>query len=445
MMAEVAGTKVQDVSTSADERARELVAEHARSICARTDRMFAGLMILQWLGGIAAALWIAPRTWSGPVSQTHVHVWAAVFLGGAISAFPVLLALTRPGWIVTRHVIAIAQALTSALLIHLTGGRIETHFHVFGSLAFLAFYRDVPVLISASAIVALDHALRGLFWPESVYGVLAVEPWRWIEHAGWVVFEDVFLAISIVQSRHEMLEIAERQTRAEVANRELEAFSYSVSHDLRAPLRHINGFAELVRRRLATRPDEQTQRWLEQISSSAQKMGKLIDDLLIFSRMGRAEFQATRIRLDELIADIRRELQPQTEGRHIDWEISPLPEIRGDASMLRLVLSNLISNAVKYTGKEPVPRIEIGWLNEDRELVVFVRDNGAGFDMQYADKLFGVFQRLHRVEEFDGSGIGLANVRRIVHRHGGRTWAEGEVGKGATFYFTLPRSAENIQ
>ena len=445
MMAEVAGTKVQDVPTSADRRARELIDEHAKSIWVRTDRMFAGLMVLQWLGGIAAAFWLSPRTWSGSVSQTHVHVWAAVFLGGAISAFPVALALKRPGWVVTRHVIAVAQALTSALLIHLTGGRIETHFHVFGSLAFLAFYRDVPVLISASAVVALDHALRGLFWPESVYGMLAVEPWRWVEHAGWVVFEDVFLVISIVQSRREMLEIAERQTRVEVTNRELEAFSYSVSHDLRAPLRHISGFAELVRRRLAARPDEQTQRYLEQISTSAQSMGKLIDDLLIFSRMGRAEFQATRVRLDELISDVCRELQPQTDGRNIEWEISPLPETQGDPAMLRLVLSNLISNAVKYTGKQSEARIEVGWLNQPRELVIFVRDNGAGFDMQYADKLFGVFQRLHRVEEFAGSGIGLANVRRIVHRHGGRTWAEGEVGKGATFYFTLPRSAESLQ
>jgi signal transduction histidine kinase len=445
MMAEVTGTKVQDASASAAQRTRELADEHAKSICVRTDRMFAGLMVLQWLGGIAAALWIAPRTWSGSFSQTHLHVWAAVLLGGAISAFPVALALKRPGWVVTRHVIAVAQALTSALLIHLTGGRIETHFHVFGSLAFLAFYRDVPVLISASAVVALDHALRGLYWPESVYGLLAVEPWRWVEHAGWVVFEDVFLTISIVQSRREMLEIAERQTRVEVANRELEAFSYSVSHDLRAPVRHISGFAELVRRRLATRPDEQTQRYLGRISSSAEKMGKLIDDLLVFSRMGRAEFQATRVRLDDLISDVRRELQPQTEGRHIDWDISPLPEIQGDPAMLRLVVSNLLSNAVKYTGKRAEAHIQIGSLQDDGELVIFVRDNGAGFDMQYADKLFGVFERLHRAEEFDGSGIGLANVRRIVHRHGGRTWAEGEVGKGATFYFTLPRSGEHLQ
>src|SRR6185503_771442 len=232
MMAEVAGTKVQDVSASADQRPRELVDEHAKSICVRTDRMFAGLMVLQWLGGIAAALWISPRTWSGAVSQTHVHVWAAVFLGGAISAFPVALALKRPGWIVTRHVIAIAQALTSALLIHVMGGRIETHFHVFGSLAFLAFYRDWRVLISATVVVDADHFLRGVFLPQSVFGVLTPSSWRWLEHAGWVIFEDVFLLISIQQGLREMRQVAERQASLEAVNESIEQRVRERTYDL---------------------------------------------------------------------------------------------------------------------------------------------------------------------------------------------------------------------
>src|SRR3989442_14926082 len=174
-------------------RAEALFLEHRQSIYQRTDRLFAGLMALQWVAALAAAYWVSPLTWSGRYSQTHVHVWAALFLGGAITLFPVCLALIRPGRASTRNVIAVGQMLMSALLIHLSGGLIETHFHVFGSLAFLAFYRDWRVLISASFVVALDHYLRGVYWPASVYGVLAPSWWRWLEHAGWVIFEDVFL------------------------------------------------------------------------------------------------------------------------------------------------------------------------------------------------------------------------------------------------------------
>ncbi|HKS36395.1 MAG TPA: response regulator [Verrucomicrobiae bacterium] len=189
----------------------------------RTDRLFAGLMLFQWLAGVAAALWISPRTWSGIYSQTHLHVWAALFLGGLITVFPVYLALRHAGRVLTRHTVAVSQMLMGALLIHLTGGRIETHFHVFGSLAFLAFYRDWRVLISATVVVAVDHALRGLFWPQSVFGVLAASPWRWVEHAGWVIFEDIFLIYSIRQSVREMSLVAERQASLETVNASIEA------------------------------------------------------------------------------------------------------------------------------------------------------------------------------------------------------------------------------
>lgn len=184
--------------------------------------MFAWLMGFQWLAGIAAALWISPRTWVGTTSYTHVHVWAAIFLGGTISAFPIFLAWKRPGQASTRQAIAIGQMLASALLIHLTGGRIETHFHVFGSLAFLAFYRDWRVLVSATVVVALDHFLRGVFWPQSVFGVLMPSSWRWLEHAGWVIFEDVFLLISVRQGLQDMRKVAERQASLESVNESIE-------------------------------------------------------------------------------------------------------------------------------------------------------------------------------------------------------------------------------
>jgi PAS domain S-box-containing protein len=197
-------------------RAVELFAEYQRGIHEQTDRLFAGLMALQWVGGIVFALWVSPLAWSGTSSRTHVHVWAAVVLGGLISLFPALLALLRPGQPSTRYTIATAQMLMGALLIHLTGGRIETHFHVFGSLAFLAIYRDWKVLVPATIVVALDHMLRGMFWPQSVYGVLVASQWRWLEHAAWVIFEDIFLVVACRRSMAEMRETADRTAALEL-------------------------------------------------------------------------------------------------------------------------------------------------------------------------------------------------------------------------------------
>src|SRR6516225_1814372 len=205
------------MSTKPEARATTLFQESINRIHRRTDRLFAGLMTFQWLAGIAAAFWITPFAWAGSLSQPHLHVWAAIVLGGIISGLPILFALTKPGEAITRHVIAAGQMLTSALLIHLTGGRIETHFHIFGSLAFLAFYRDWRVLITATLVVAVDHAIRGIYWPQSVFGVLAASPWRVFEHAGWVLFEDVFLAASCLQGTRELEGIARRQAELESA------------------------------------------------------------------------------------------------------------------------------------------------------------------------------------------------------------------------------------
>jgi PAS domain S-box-containing protein len=235
--------------------------------------------------------------------------------------------------------------------------------------------------------------------------------------------------------------VAERTAQLEAANRELEAFAYSVSHDLRAPLRAIDGYRGLLQHRAAGQLDAQSERYLTNISHAAKRMGQLIDDLLSFSRMGRVELAHQRVDLGALARDVIRDLEPEAAGRGVVWRIGELPAVTGDRAMLRVVLVNLLSNALKFTRHREAAEIQVGWRPvEDGEAAFFVRDNGVGFDMAYADKLFGVFQRLHRAEEFEGTGIGLASVRRIVTRHGGRTWAEGALGGGATIYFTLPVS-----
>ncbi|HYV40603.1 MAG TPA: PAS domain S-box protein [Thermoanaerobaculia bacterium] len=223
-------------------------------------------------------------------------------------------------------------------------------------------------------------------------------------------------------------------------NQELESFSYSVSHDLRAPLRHIDGFTRLLGRHAGTGLDEKGRHYLATIEHSVRQMGNLIDELLAFSRLGREEIRSASVDLQAIAQEAIREVESDTNGRNVQWTVGALPPVTGDASLLRQVFVNLLSNALKYTRPRAVSSIEVGSVPTDSdEVVCFVRDNGVGFDMKYSDKLFGVFQRLHGTGEFEGTGIGLANVRRVIQRHGGRTWAEGTVDGGATFYFSLPR------
>lgn len=238
--------------------------------------------------------------------------------------------------------------------------------------------------------------------------------------------------------------VQERTAQLETVNRELETFSYSVSHDLRAPLRHLTGFVGLLNEQLSDGLDEKSRHYMQVISNSALKMARLIDDILSFSRMGRMEMMRSRVNMATLLEEILKMIQPECKDRKMVWSIGELPEVYGDPPMLKTVWTNLVLNAVKFTRQKPEARIEIGAIQaQPGEDVFYIKDNGAGFDMEYADKLFGIFQRLHREEEFEGTGIGLANVQRIIHRHGGRTWAEGAVNQGAQFYFSLPKRKES--
>jgi len=235
-------------------------------------------------------------------------------------------------------------------------------------------------------------------------------------------------------------QLERRTLELEASNKELEAFAYSVSHDLRAPLRHVAAYAELLQKTASAHLDERSRRYVTNVLESANRMGALIDDLLAFSRIGRAETRMTLVNLGDVLREVLRELVPETDRRDIAWKVAALPSVIGDRSMLKVALFNLVSNAVKFTRTRPRAEIEVGSGESASDGdVVFVRDNGVGFDMKYASKLFGVFQRLHLPEDFEGTGIGLATVQRIVARHGGRVWAEGVVDGGATFHFSVPR------
>jgi light-regulated signal transduction histidine kinase (bacteriophytochrome) len=236
--------------------------------------------------------------------------------------------------------------------------------------------------------------------------------------------------------------LKQRAAELEAVNKELDAFSYSVSHDLRAPVRHISGYAELLQKYLSSssRLDEKTQRYLNILSESAKQMGALIDDLLAFSRIGRADLHKASVNLEQLVKEVIHDFDQEIEGRDIIWKINILPQVQADRALLRVVIVNLISNALKFTRPRAQALIEIASrIDRDDEITFFVRDNGVGFDMKYADKLFSVFQRLHGEDQFEGTGIGLATVARIIERHGGRVWAEGTQNQGATFYFSIPR------
>jgi signal transduction histidine kinase len=299
---------------------------------------------------------------------------------------------------------------------------------------------------AAAASVLLATLCFDYFFTEPLYSLYVSTkdiPYFFI----FVIWAVIVSSFSAVRRRIEAgllevrQELAKRNAELESANKELEAFAYSVSHDLRAPLRHIGGYTELLRKHSSSVLDDTSNRYLKIIFEASKRMGNLIDDLLVFSRIGRAETNKTTVNLGQLVREAIAEIGQDTAGRDVVWKTGSLPVCYGDRAMLRLVLVNLISNAVKFTRMRARAEIEIGSTEgKDGQVEVFVHDNGAGFDMQYANKLFGVFQRLHGSDQFEGTGIGLATVQRIIHRHGGIVRAEGAVDRGATFYFSLPRA-----
>jgi two-component system sensor histidine kinase/response regulator len=433
-------------------RAKELLEAHQNRIYAQTSRLFAILMTVQWVAGIAAALWISPRTWAGTASSVHIHLWAALFLGGGITILPVYLCLTRPCASSTRHVVAVCQMLMSALLIHLSGGRIETHFHIFGSLAFLAYYRDWRVLISATAVVAADHAVRGVYFPESVFGVLSASPWRWVEHTAWVAFEDAMLIPLCLRAKEEMREIAQRTADLEAVNAKDE-FLTKVSHEIRTPM---NGLLNMTELALGTELNSEQRGYLTVVKSSADSLLAVIDDILDFSEM-----EAGKLRIDPADFEVRPMMdrvcapyivRARLKGLRFGCEISPaVPAmVCGDAQRIRQILVNVLDNAFKFTEGGAIS-VALGQVSmaqvstqESESLLHFeVCDTGIGIAPEKQEVIFRAFSQADNstTRRYGGTGLGLTIAARLAQNMGGRIWVKSCAGSGSTFGFTVMVSA----
>ena len=485
---------LNDTQANLQTRSQELFEQDRDALYRRTDLLFAGLMVFQWIGAIAMAFAVSPRTWIGESSSIHVHVWTAIVLGGLLTGLPVLLVALQPGRASTRHIIAISQTLFSAVLIHLSGGRIETHFHVFGSLAFLAFYRDWKVLVTATIIIAADHFLRGMFWPQSVFGVLTASNWRWLEHAAWVLFEDFILVASCRQGVGEMKKVAQRHAELEATNEIIDAevrirtaelaesreslervveertgdllealacvqrtnvrlqeanqhkshFLSTMSHELRTPLNAIIGFADLLEGEGFGPLNEKQKKYVRRIDDSGAHLLALINDVLDLTKieMGAMELSLESVGVEELLQSAALMVAPQAEKKSVRLEVRVTGGdhvVKADRRRARQILLNFLSNALKYAPAESAVTLT-AVQTSDGKVRMAVSDHGVGIDESKQEQIFEEFQQADRErdEALGGIGLGLSLTKRLVELHGGEIGVNSALGEGSTFWFTMP-------
>lgn len=431
-----------------NERAKELFTEMLTKSAADTDRLFARLMIFQWLACVVIAYFVSPETWNGEESSIHVHVWAAIFIGGAISAFTGALAHLYPSEKITRHLIAVAQMCMSILIIHVSGGRIESHFHIFGSLAFLAFYYDPQVLITASLITAADHYLRGVYWPMSAYGELTVGTWRWLEHGAWVIFEDVFLIYSCFRSQKGLAEISNRQASLEQVNSEIEAqivartaeleaqrertlegekmaalgeMAAGMAHEINNPVSVIQLTSEQLQDVLSDEnPDiEMSREMAKNIQMTVGRIGKIVRSLKSFARDGETD-PMVETPVNQIIEETLVLCNEKFRNRGVQLRYEKFPDqlkLSCRSVQISQIILNLLQNALDAVEVLPEKWVEITFTEDSEGTRIMVTDSGGGIPEHIREKILQPFFTTKEVGK--GTGLGLSISKGIMDAHHG--------------------------
>jgi signal transduction histidine kinase/DNA-binding response OmpR family regulator len=440
------------------ERTQVLRDEHYQRLAVCNDRLFVPLLFGQWAFTLFLAVVVSPRAWQGLTSTVHPHVLFAAGFGGLLALPCAALVWRLPGHAITRYAIAVAQMGFGTLLIHLTGGRIETHFHIFGSLAFLAFYRDYRVILVATTLVLFDHIGRGIFWPASAYGVLALQPWRWFEHAGWVVFEDVFLVIACVRGQAELLEISGRHAELEShqalevgmaeareASRAKSEFLANMSHEIRTPMTSIIGYADLLLDPETTACERLTH--IQTIRRNGEHLLSILNDILDLSKIEAGKMTVEHIRCSPsmIIVDVASLMRVRANEKGLFFEVqyqTPIPEtIESDPTRVRQVLLNLVGNAIKFTasgGVRILARCE-GLDTEAPTLILEVVDTGIGMSAEQSAQLFQPFVQADTstTRKFGGTGLGLVICHRLAQMLGGEVATDSSPGRGSSFRLSV--------